>query len=250
MSLQHRQVNKIFYSKIFLLVLTFCSQSESPFQSPRPGSLGKSSSRRNNTKYLPYYQELYCDKLSSIHSRVKSISLELITGTIPTTTFYKTLLSSGLSETCNDATLILRQMSDLQQKGWPDSVAWKNKAALGKAASCTDRFTKDLLRATGPVKHTQFAKIIQEGGGILLESVTRGSGRRFKDVLDFNKAWNAFLKMATKVETLLMDLLLEEEKALYALGQEESLSTKMERMDINDINGQLSCTALLRISHA
>jgi hypothetical protein len=181
---------------------------------------------------LPYYQELYSDKLLSIHRCVKSLILEPIPRTKSTTALYKPLLNSGLSEICNDATLILRQMFRLQHKGWPDSVAWKNKAALKEAASDTDRFAKDLLKATEPGKHTQFAEIIHKGASFLLESVTSGSGRRLEYELDFDKAWDVFLKMATNIETLLMGLQLEEEKTLYALGQEESLSSKMERMTL------------------
>lgn len=210
-------------------MLTF-SQEESPIQSPRPKSPDESSTRRNNAKYLPYYQELYSDRLLSIHGCVTSLILETISGTKSATALYKPLLSSGLSEICNDATLILRQMFRLQHKGWPDSVAWKNKAALEEAASDTFRFAKDLLKATGPGKHTPFAEIVQEGASFLLGSVMSRRGRRLEYELDFNKACDAFLKMATNVETLLMGLLLEEEKALYALGQEDLLSSKMERM--------------------
>ncbi|KAJ6012665.1 hypothetical protein N7522_003020 [Penicillium canescens] len=197
----------------------------SPTQSPQPQSPDESSTRRNNAKYLPDYQELYSDKLLSIHKCVKSLVLEPISGTKSTTALYKPLLSSGLSEICNDAILILRQMFCLQHKGWPYFVARKNKAALKKAASDTVRFANNLLKATEPGKHTQFAEIIQEGASFLIESVTSGSGKRLEYELDFNKAWDVFLKMATNIETLLMDLLLEEEKALYALAQEESLST-------------------------
>lgn len=175
---------------------------------------------------MPYYQELYSDKLLSIHRYVKSLILESIPGTKSTTALYKPLLSSGLSEICNDATLILREMIRLQHKGW------KNKAALKKAASDTFRFANDLLIATEPGKCMQFAEIIREGASFLLESVTSGSGRRLEYELDFNKAWVVFLEMATNIETLLMDLLLEEEKALHDLGQQESLSENMKRMTL------------------
>ncbi|GIK06658.1 hypothetical protein Aspvir_002308 [Aspergillus viridinutans] len=124
-------------------------------------------------------------------------------------------------------------MSRLQHEGWPDSVGWKNKAALKKAASDTVGLTKEPLKATEPDKGTQFAKIIKEGASYLLRSVVTsgGEGRRQYE-LDLEQACAAFLKIAMNIRTLLMDLLLEEEKALYALGQEEMLSSEMERMTL------------------
>ncbi|KAJ6094146.1 hypothetical protein N7467_002991 [Penicillium canescens] len=120
----------------------------------------------------------------------------------------------------------------LRSKGWPNYVASMNNAALKQAASDTLKFTEDLLKATKPSKNAQFTEIIQKGASVLLEIVTRGGGRRLEDKLDFNKTSEAFLNIATNIETLLMDLLLEVEKDLHALGQEETLSSKMGRMTL------------------
>jgi hypothetical protein len=219
-----------FLSPSQILVLTY-SQLESPSQSPQSQSSGQSSTKRNNTKYLPEYQEIYSDKLLGILRCVQSLISEPIPAVNSSTALYKPLLTCGLSEICNDVTLILRQMSRLRlrSKGWPKYVASMNKAALKQAARDTRRFTED-LKATGPSKNTQFAEIIQKGASVLSEIIMRGDGRRPEDRLDFNETSEAFLNIATNIETLLMDLLLEEEKDLHALEQEETLSIKMGRM--------------------
>lgn len=133
---------------------------------------------------------------------------------------------------CNDATLILRQMLRLQDEGWPESVAWKNDAALKEAASDTIGFIEHLRKASKPGKDTQFAEIVRQGASCLRDSVTVGSGRRYEKKLDLETAGDAFLNIAMKIETLLMDLLLEKEKALHALGQEDILSSEMASMTL------------------
>ncbi|OGE54745.1 hypothetical protein PENARI_c005G09013 [Penicillium arizonense] len=207
--------------------------SESPSQSPQSQSSGESSTKRNNTKYLPDYQELYSDKLLSIHRCVQSLISEPIPAVNSSTALYKPLLTCGLSEIFNDVTLILRQMSRLRlrSKGWPKYVASINKAALKQAAIDTRRFTVD-LKATEPSKNAQFAEIIQKGASVLSEIIMRRDGWPLEDRLDFNETSEAFLNIATNIETLLMDLLLEEERDLHALGQEQTLSIKMGRMTL------------------
>lgn len=120
-------------------------------------------------------------------------------------------------------------MFRLQRKGWPQSVASKNETALKQAASATVQFIESLRSADKPGKDTQFMKIIRQGTKLLFESVMSGSGSRPEYELDLNKAGDAFLNIATDIETLLMDLLLEEEKTLYVSGQGE-ISSMMERM--------------------
>jgi hypothetical protein len=126
-------------------------------------------------------------------------------------------------------------MSRLQSKGRPNYIASRDNAALKRAASDTLRLTDDLLKATDRSKSAHFADIIQKGGSFLLESLSRWSDRRLEYKLDFNKASDAFLNIATNTETLLMDLLLEEEKDLHALGQEEILSSEMGRMTLASV---------------
>jgi hypothetical protein len=126
-------------------------------------------------------------------------------------------------------------MLRLQHQGWTNSVAWINEAALEKAASGTLIFTKELFKSTEPSKDTRFAKIIQKGASYLLKSITSVGDRRLQYELDLEQACFTFLRIATDIESLLMDLLLEEEKVLYELGQEEVLSLEMERMKLGSV---------------
>ncbi|KAJ5496428.1 hypothetical protein N7463_008415 [Penicillium fimorum] len=215
------------------LVLTFPSQSESSTRSSQSQSSSQSSTKRK-TKYLPDYTELYSEKLDSIHRCIQSLISEPTSAANSSTALYKSLLTCGLSELCNDVTLILRQMSHLQSKGWSSYIA-SNNAALKKAASDTFKFTEDLLKATEPSKNAQFAEIIQKGARFLRECVPTRNGRLIEYQLDFSKSSDAFLNIATNIETLLMDLLLEEEKHLHSLGQEETLSSQMGRMTLASV---------------
>jgi hypothetical protein len=193
---------------------------------------------------LPDYQKLYSEKLSSIHERVESLISKPISAIQSPTALYKHMLSSGLSEICNDASLILREMFRLKLKSWPKFAVLKNETALKEAASDTVRVAKDLLKAAEPGKDTQFGRIIQEGARFLLKSVTIGRGRRLEYELDFNKAWNAFLNIATDIETLLTDLLLEEEKAPY-----EIVLSKMGMITLASADNS-AASPLSRVSHA
>jgi hypothetical protein len=78
-------------------------------------------------------------------------------------------------------------------------------------------------------------QIFQKGASFLRESVTIWSGRRRKNQLELNSASDAFLNITTNIETLLMELLLEEENNLNALGQEDTLSRGMERMKLEPV---------------
>ena len=143
------------------------------------------------------------------------------------------MLSSGLSEICNNATLILSQMSRLQHRGWPDSVAWKNEAALKEAASDTIQFVETLFKAAKKGNDTELAKIVRKGAGSILDHVAGGSEKQPGYELDLSGAGDGFLELATEIETLLLDLLLKKEEALNALGQEEVLSGMMGQMNLS-----------------
>jgi hypothetical protein len=123
-------------------------------------------------------------------------------------------------------------MSRLRRRGWPDSVAWRNEAALTEAATDTLQFAENLLKAAKQANDTQLAKIIWRGARSILERVTVGSGKQPEHELDLSGAGDAFLELATNIETLLSDLLLGKDVALDALGQEEILSSMMGKMNL------------------
>ena len=123
-------------------------------------------------------------------------------------------------------------MSRLQHRGWPDFVAWRNEAALKQAAIDTLQLAENLLKAAKQGNDTQLAKIIRQGARSSLKRVTVGSGNRPEYELDLSGAGDAFLELATNIETLLSDLLLGKEVTLNALGQEEALWSMMGKMNL------------------
>lgn len=92
-------------------------------------------------------------------------------------------------------------MSLLQHKGWPKHISWKNEAALTEAGTVTVRFSEDLRKTTTSANHTRFTEVIRQGTSFLLNSVINGSSRRLEDVMDLDKAGDAFLYIATNIET-------------------------------------------------
>jgi hypothetical protein len=213
------------------LLLTF-SQLELSTQSPQSQSSCQGSTRPKNPRYLLDYQDLYFRNLVSILRCVRSLVSETRPEVNLFTALYTPLLTCGLSELCNDANLILRQMSRLQTKGWLKPM---ENAALKQAAIDTLTFTDELQKVAKNSRNAQFVQIFQKGASFLRESTKKWSGRRLKNQLELNSASDAFLNIATNIETLLMELLLEEENNLNALGQEDTLSRGMERMKLEPV---------------
>ncbi|KAH7259800.1 hypothetical protein MRS44_008454 [Fusarium solani] len=199
--------------------------------SPPPKSPDQRSTKRSCTKYLPEYQELYSDALLKLCNCAKRVISSQRSGSSPGMR-YNTLLSSGLSEICNDVSLILRQMLRLQRRGWPDVVSWKNEKALRDAATDTNHFAVDLLKATKNEVEAQLLKTVQQGAWSILKCVTNAGGNGLEYTLNLNRACDAFLDLAVNTETLLWNLLLDEEDAIRAMGQEEVLSSLMSRMTL------------------
>ncbi|KAK2471339.1 hypothetical protein H9L39_17570 [Fusarium oxysporum f. sp. albedinis] len=183
------------------------------------------------SRALSEYQELYSDALLDLQNCAKRVISSQRLASSPGTR-YNTLLSSGLSEICNDVSLLLRQMLRLQRRGWPDVVAWKNENALRDAATDTVRFAADLFKAAKQDVETQLLKIIQQGVGSILKCVTGTGGNRPEYTLSLSKACDAFLGLAVNVEILLWNLLLDKEDALRAMGQEEVLSSLMSKVTL------------------
>ncbi|KAK1984905.1 hypothetical protein LZ30DRAFT_710210 [Colletotrichum cereale] len=208
-------------------------------RSPTPMSPGQGETRRSSTKYIPEYQELYSEKLDDIGMCVSRL--------VSTKQGYGVLVDSDLSEKCNDASLILRQMHRLQKRGWPESVAWKNEAALKQAAADTYRFTIDTYqfvkrpetKASRPLNETPLAKTLRQNLELIFQRVT--VVRRDKDYdLNLGGAANDFLELAVNIETLLLNLLSEKEGALDAQGQEDVLSGMLSGMTITPTNARRS----------
>jgi hypothetical protein len=137
-----------------------------------------------------------------------------------------------MSKICNDATLILRRMSCLQQRDWPDFAAQENKEALEKAATDTFRFTKNILEATKQGNDTKLTKILCQGTTSICQHVTTRNGKDLVYELNLSGASDAFLELATNIEMLLMELLPQHDEALSAPGQDEGLPSMMGNMKL------------------
>ncbi|KAH6954134.1 hypothetical protein DER45DRAFT_569915 [Fusarium avenaceum] len=205
--------------------------SASHSTSPPSQSPGQSSTRRSRTKYLPEYQELYSDALLELQNCAKRVISSQRLVSSPGMR-YDTLLSSGLSEICNDVSLLLRQMLRLQRRGWPDVVAWKNENALSDAATVTVRFASALFKAANREEETLLLDIIERGVESILTCITDAGDNRPEYTISLRKACDAFLGLAVNVEILLWDLLLDKEDALRAMGQEEVLSSLMSKVTL------------------
>ncbi|GKT43463.1 uncharacterized protein ColSpa_03644 [Colletotrichum spaethianum] len=160
------------------------------------------------------YQQLYSEALIDIRNCVSHL--------ISTNQRYETLLDSGLSEKCNNASLILRQMLRLKERGWPESVAWKNEAALKEAAQDTYRFAIDTYRlvkaptkSAKPLSDPPLAKALRQNLDHIVDCVTVVQPRKECD-LDVGGAATALLELAVDIETLLLDLLDRREIALLS----------------------------------
>jgi hypothetical protein len=99
-----------------------------------------------------------------------------------------------------------------------------------KTATDTLQFAENLRKAAK--QGSDLAKIIRRGARSILEHVTVESDNRPEYEIDLSGAGEAFLELATNIETLLSDLLLEKKKKLNALGQEEVLSSLMGKVSL------------------
>ncbi|OHW89421.1 hypothetical protein CSPAE12_11972 [Colletotrichum incanum] len=217
-------------------------------RSPTPMTSGQGEARRSSTRYIPEYQELYSQKLVGIKQCVSRLMF--------TNQCYELLIDSGLSEKCNDASLILRQMLRLKDRGWPKSVAWKNEAALKVAATDTYRFAIDTYHfVKRPLKGAEspndkpLVKTLRQNLDLILKRVTVVRPRREYD-LDVSGTAAAFLELAVDIETLLLNLVLEKEAVLYAQGEEDLLSGMLSGMTLAPVTVAATAPVAVGASHS
>ena len=82
-----------------------------------------------------------------------------------------------------------------------------------------------LLKAAKQANGQRLSSIIQQGAKYILDCATANK-------LDLEVASNAFLKLATNIETLLSDLWLKKKGAFHSSEQEEVLSSRMDNMTL------------------
>ncbi len=120
---------------------------------------------------------------------------------------YNQVISSGLPERLNDASLLFWRISHLQAEDWRRSE-WavnKNTKAIHRAAQETLKICMQSGWATVPRFREHVVPVIQS----LRQCMTGGP-------FDLKRTSQAFLDLAVAVETTLGDILEEEEKAKQA----------------------------------
>ncbi|EFQ92596.1 hypothetical protein PTT_10278 [Pyrenophora teres f. teres 0-1] len=175
-------------------------------------------------RYIPDYQELYYNTVIGL----KQASTHLLSDPNLATSLtinYESLLSSNLSETCNNASLILRQMDSLFEQGWPDSKAWINESALEESAKDTCQVMRSLLKAAKDANGQRLSSIIQQGAKSILDCAADNK-------FDLEVISRAFLELAMNIETLLSDLWLGKKEAFGSSEQEEMLSNRISSMTL------------------
>lgn len=121
--------------------------------------------------------------------------------------FYNLVISSGLSERLNDASLLFWKIYDLRAKDWRRSE-WavnKNTEAIRQAAQETLEICMRSEWDTVPRFRKYVSPLIQS----LRQCVAGG-------LLDLERTSQAFLDVAVAVETMLGDILEEKEKVKQA----------------------------------
>ncbi|KAJ0166319.1 hypothetical protein CTA2_7776 [Colletotrichum tanaceti] len=198
-------------------------------------SPGRSEAKSSRKMYTPEYQELYSDTLLEI----KRLAGPLVSSGAT----YDTLLASGLGEKCNDASLALRQMLRLKNRGWHDSIiAWKpkNEAALKKAAVDTYHFaagTRRSLPNTTPAARdfddvNPLEEIFQTNLDRISGCITEKQPQELCYALDLGGAANAFLQLAVDLETMLLGLLEQQEVDTIIEGLLQEMTSKIDNMSL------------------
>jgi hypothetical protein len=176
--------------------------------------------------YLPDYEKLYSARLLEIRAIVLSFMGPGFQN--DDDSFYDRLLRRNLSALCNDVSLILFEMSKLEDKGWDARFDQWNLDTLRKAAQSTLNFAQRPKASAGPAMGSAGRlKIILNNALVKVDSTIDNYG------LDLKKASVEFLAMAVNIESFLLKLL-EEEAArpqqVHELGQD--LAAGIGRMSL------------------
>jgi hypothetical protein len=116
-------------------------------------------------------------------------------------------------------------MNDLFEEDWSDSMAGINERALETNAKDTNQVMQSLFNSSKQARDRRLSSIIQQGAKSILDCATINK-------LELEEASNAFLKLATNIETLLSDLLLEKRGPNDFAEQEELLLSGMGNMTL------------------
>lgn len=176
--------------------------------------------------YIPQYEKVYSRKLRDLDAGIVNCSTD-------TTSLYDELLACRLSETCNDASLILRQMAELGEEGWDMKHDSQNKRALRTAASNTLAFAVRPWNTVCLPAGRDFQVIIRHGAAAVRGCVTRIMGEHPKNHLDLYSAADAFLGMAEDLETFMGDLLEQEGEQAHETALDEAMAQLLNSLEVS-----------------
>ncbi|GJC91481.1 hypothetical protein ColKHC_00307 [Colletotrichum higginsianum] len=133
-------------------------------------------------------------------------------------------------------------MLRLKNIGWEgSSMTWKNEEALKTATADTYRFAVETKRFLP--KPTQAAQDFDDVNP--LEEIFRKNLDRISEcitavrprvyALDLGGAANAFLQLAVDIETMLLELLEQQEEDLIIEGLLQALTSKIDKMSLAQV---------------
>ncbi|KAL2171515.1 hypothetical protein VTG60DRAFT_2683 [Thermothelomyces hinnuleus] len=172
--------------------------------------------------YLPEYGRMYSGILKDVQKAVGSLSRSK-------SLFYDDLLRSDLSTKCNDANLILLQMSVLRRKGWPEHYDEENQTALRQAAHVTKSFLKNVSgrQVVDPQLHRiwgDFVSSLRQRVNKITEDVPSAD-----DLITLREC---FLDTARDLEALLGELLESELTASDSETEADSVAGSETEVDL------------------
>ncbi|KAI0487615.1 hypothetical protein F4859DRAFT_465688 [Xylaria cf. heliscus] len=147
--------------------------------------------------YTPVYSTIQEDFLRSV-ARIESSEAQ------ETHNMYHTLLESRLSYRCNDASVILRRMSELSRRAWPGPCGARNRQCVSDVASDARRLLGRFIEKPLRTRNRRLRDIFQVGMANLSACFTSDDSLA---MLDLEMLADVFLQMAFSVEEMLGDLL-------------------------------------------
>jgi hypothetical protein len=174
------------------------------------------------------YKELYFETLKELGSiivgGIRTQKLQCSTGD----TLYQSLLGVGLSEPCNDASLILRQMMDPRNERELDAKATER-------AVVDTLYLVILIDSMARACHNPRLKdILQSSAALLRDQVTIGPDKKHN--FNRNGACEAFLSLAVGIESLLLDLSIQQEIVALTTQREADLSNMFGKLGLEEIS--------------
>lgn len=179
-------------------------------------------------------QKRYSKSLRLVREQLEELFPKSEATTGGSNAWYDELLSSALSEKCNNASLTLREMIRLKRKGWPGGSARENDAAMQKAAADTLDLVKPPLPRCRSSSKAELRKVVEGVFSTVKKHVTveesnGGGHHKFVDIICAVR--DDFLRLAVKIESLLFKM--RKQKEEQAKSEVDVLSGQLKDMKLN-----------------